>query len=428
MRVGSGDARSIHHSQPVSGARYGDAVESRHADVAILGGGILGLTTAWKLSQRHPELSIRIVEKESRLALHQTGRNSGVLHSGIYYVPGSAKARTCRRGQQEMIDFCREHDVAVQMLGKVIVATSPDEVPRLDALSERAAANGVTAHRVGPAGLRDLEPHAAGIDALHVPGAGITDYRAVCERLAELLTEHGVEIEFDTTVQGIDDDGELVHVSTSRGEVIAKQVIACAGLHSDRLARTTDPSTTERIMPFRGEYFELTPERRHLVNGLIYPVPDPAFPFLGVHLTRMIDGSIHAGPNAVPALSREGYRWRDINARDTAELLTNPGAWRLARSYWKTGLAEIVRSASKRRFVAALQRLVPAVQAGDLVRSPAGVRAQAISRDGRLIDDFAWAGHGNVLNVLNAPSPAATASLALADEIVDRAFEPRTSR
>jgi L-2-hydroxyglutarate oxidase len=220
----------------------------------------------------------------------------------------------------------------------------------------------------------------------------------------------------------------LVHVTTPRGDVTAKQVIACAGLHSDRLARTTDPSTTERIMPFRGDYFELTPERRHLVNGLIYPVPDPAFPFLGVHLTRMIDGSIHAGPNAVPALSREGYRWRDISPRDTAELVANPGAWRLARSYWKTGLAEIVRSASKRRFVAALQRLVPAVQADDLVRSPAGVRAQAISRDGRLIDDFTWAGRGKVLNVLNAPSPAATASLALADEIVDRALHTADSR
>ncbi len=410
------------HRGPFSRALYGVTVELGHADVVILGGGILGLATAWKLSQRHPDLAIRVVEKESRLALHQTGRNSGVLHSGIYYAPGSAKARTCRRGQQEMIDFCRAHDVPVQMLGKVIVATSPDEIPRLDALADRAAANGVTAHRVGPAGLRDIEPHAAGIDALHVPGAGITDYRAVCERLAELLIGCGVEIDFDTTVLTLDDDGDRVHATTSRGAITARQVIVCAGLHSDRLARTIDPSTTERIMPFRGEYFELTKERRHLVNGLIYPVPDPAFPFLGVHLTRMIDGAIHAGPNAVPALSREGYRWRDISARDTAELLSNPGAWRLARSYWKTGLAEIVRSASKRRFVAALQRLVPAVQTEDLVRSPAGVRAQAISRDGRLIDDFAFAGRGNVLNVLNAPSPAATASLALADEIVDRAM------
>ena len=405
-----------------------ERVERASADVAIIGGGILGLATAWKLSQRHPQLSIRVLEKESKLALHQTGRNSGVLHSGIYYAPGSAKARTCRLGQQEMIDFCCAHDVDVQMLGKVIVATSVDEIPRLDSLAERAAANGVIAHRLGPAGLRDLEPHAAGIDALHVPGAGITDYRAVCERLAELLTDHGVQVEFETSVDGIDDDGDLVHIATSRGAVTARQVIACAGLHSDRVARSNDPSTTERIMPFRGEYFELTEQRRDLVNGLIYPVPDPAFPFLGVHLTRMIDGSIHAGPNAVPALAREGYRWRDISGRDTAELLSNPGAWRLARSYWKTGLAEIARSASKRRFVNALQRLVPAIRSEDLVRSAAGVRAQAITRDGRLIDDFAWAGHGNVLNVLNAPSPAATASLALADEIVDRAISDHAQR
>jgi (S)-2-hydroxyglutarate dehydrogenase len=393
-------------------------------DIVVVGGGILGLATAWKLTQRRPDASILVVEKEPVLAEHQTGRNSGVLHSGIYYAPGSTKARTCRQGQAEMIEFCREYGIATEMIGKIIVATESDELARLDVLSDRAAANGVATERLGPEGLRELEPHAVGLAALRVPGAGITDYRAVCAQLAQLLREHGSEVRTGTIVESLDVRpdavGVVLRTGTVTSELRAGRVVTCTGLHGDRLARQVDPSRTERIMPFRGEYFHLAHEREYLVNGLIYPVPDPAFPFLGVHLTKMIDGSVHAGPNAVPALSREGYRWRDIDARDTAEILANPGVWRLGRKYWRTGAAEIVRSASKRRFTAALQRLVPAIRSTDLLSSPAGVRAQALGRDGSLLDDFVWHDHGRVVSVINAPSPAATASLALGSEIADR--------
>jgi (S)-2-hydroxyglutarate dehydrogenase len=393
-------------------------------DIVVVGGGILGLATAWKLTQRRPDASVLVVEKEQHLAEHQTGRNSGVLHSGIYYAPGSAKARTCRLGQAEMIEFCREYGIATDMIGKVIVATESEELTRLDVLADRAAANGVATERLGPDGLRDLEPHAVGRSALHVPGAGITDYQAVCTQLAQLLRDHGAEVRTGTSVDALDVGPDSVGISLRTGTAVsglsAERVVTCTGLHGDRLARLVDPTRTERIMPFRGEYFHLVPDREYLVNGLIYPVPDPAFPFLGVHLTKMIDGSVHAGPNAVPALAREGYRWRDIDVRDAAEILANPGVWRLGKKYWRTGAAEIVRSASKRRFTAALQRLVPAIRSDDLLPSPAGVRAQALGRDGSLLDDFVWHDHGRVVSVINAPSPAATASLALGSEIADR--------
>jgi len=393
-------------------------------DVAVIGGGIIGLATAWKISRREPTASIVVIEKESVQSEHQTGRNSGVLHSGIYYAPGSAKAITCRAGQREMIEFCQEHGVAYDMVGKVIVATETDELGRLDKLAEKATLNGVAHERIGPEGLRAIEPNAAGIAAIHVPGAGITSYRKVCDTLRSLLEAHGADLRFGEEVLALDTVASPVRVTSRRTDgsdstIQARKVVTCTGLHSDRLARSVDPAMTDRIMPFRGEYFELTPERAHLVNGLIYPVPDPAFPFLGVHLTRMIDGSIHAGPNAVPALAREGYRWRDIDLADTREILSNPGVWRLGRKHWRTGAGEIVRSASKRRFLAALQRLVPAIESDDLVRSAAGVRAQALSRAGNLLDDFVWHGHGDVVSVINAPSPAATASLAIADDICD---------
>ncbi len=398
------------------------ASPTRTTDVVIVGGGIVGLATAHNLLRAKPGTSVVLVEKEADLAGHQTGHNSGVLHSGIYYKPGSLKAKLAHEGRTRMVEFCQEHDIPHEICGKIIVATQDDDVPRLDALAERAVANQVVAHRIDIAELREREPHAAGIAALHVPATGITDYTTVCRTMASLITDAGGEIRMSTKVTDIDERSGSVRVSTTGGELEAGMVITCGGLYSDRLARMTEPETTERIMPFRGEYYELAEHRRHLVKTLIYPVPDPDFPFLGVHLTRMIDGSIHAGPNAVLALAREGYTWGDINAKDLAEVMANPGWWRLARTYWKTGMGEYYRSLSKRAFVRALQRLVPEITVDDLVPSPAGVRAQAVNRQGALLDDFVWAETARVVNVLNAPSPAATASLSIGQEIVDRLF------
>jgi len=394
---------------------------TRH-DVVIVGGGIIGLTTAWNLTSTNPELSVTVLEKEERLAVHQTGHNSGVLHSGIYYRPGSNKATTCRAGRAAMIEFCRANDIDHDICGKVIVATGADQVVSLDALADRAEANGVKARRVSVAELRELEPEVAGIDALHVPDAGIVDFGAVCRTLAAKLVDAGTLIRTGAEVTSLSEGIRDVRVDLAGAEPLrADLVITCGGLHSDRLARHVQPELPERILPFRGEYFELKPERRQLVKNLIYPVPDPRFPFLGVHLTRTIDGSIHAGPNAVLALAREGYRWRDIDVRDLAEVFAFPGWWRLAASYWRTGVGEYYRSLSKRAFVAALQQLVPALSTDDLEASPAGVRAQAVSRQGELLDDFVWSETSRVVSVLNAPSPAATASLAIGQRIADRA-------
>eukprot|EP00095_Tigriopus_kingsejongensis_P004267 snap_masked-scaffold6996_size3451-processed-gene-0.0 protein:Tk04267 transcript:snap_masked-scaffold6996_size3451-processed-gene-0.0-mRNA-1 annotation:"hypothetical protein" len=389
-------------------------------DVIVVGGGIVGLASAYQLLQRRPGTSLVLVEKEASVAGHQTGHNSGVLHSGIYYKPGSLKAKTSTEGRAMMVAFCEAHGIDYEVCSKVIVATQDLDLARLDVLEERAAANGVEARRIDVGELREREPHAAGIAALHVPAAGITNYTAVCIKLAELIEEAGGEVRTSTKVLDIDEKPGEIRVTTDRGTIEANMAITCGGLHSDRIARMTEPDTTERIMPFRGEYYELAEHRRHLVNTLIYPVPDPDFPFLGVHLTRMIDGSIHAGPNAVLALAREGYTWGDIDFKDLGEVLTNPGWWRLARNYWKTGMGEYYRSLSKQAFVKALQRLVPEITADDLVASPAGVRAQAVNRQGALLDDFVWAETNRVVNVLNAPSPAATASLAIGEQIVDR--------
>ena len=392
-------------------------------DVVIVGGGIVGLTTAWQLTTAQPDLNLVVLEKEKQLAFHQTGHNSGVLHSGIYYKPGSNKAVTCRAGRAAMIEFCAENDIAHDICGKVIVATKPEQVPSLEALAERAEANGVKARRVSVAELRELEPEVAGIDALHVPDAGIADFKAVCRTLATKLTERGVEIRTEAEVVSITETDNEVRLLVPGSEtVIADLVITCGGLQSDRLARNVQPDLAERILPFRGEYFELRADRRHLVNNLIYPVPDPRFPFLGVHLTRMIDGSIHAGPNAVLALAREGYRWSDINVKDLAEVFTFPGWWKLAASYWRTGAGEYYRSLSKQAFVRALQELVPALTKDDLEPSPAGVRAQAVSRQGQLLDDFVWSETDRVVLVFNAPSPAATASLAIGQRISEQAL------
>ncbi len=392
-------------------------------DVVIVGGGIVGLTTAWQLSNAKPDLNMVVLEKEKNLAFHQTGHNSGVLHSGIYYKPGSNKAVTCRTGRAAMIEFCQANDIAHDICGKVIVATNREQIPALEALADRAEENGVAARRVSVAELRELEPEVAGIDALHVPAAGIADFKAVCRTLASKLSERGVEIRTGAEVTAITETDHEVRLQVAGAEtVVASLVITCGGLQSDRLARNVQPDLAERILPFRGEYFELKPDRRHLVNNLIYPVPDPRFPFLGVHLTRMIDGSIHAGPNAVLALAREGYRWSDINLKDLAEVFTFPGWWKLAASYWRTGAGEYYRSLSKQAFVRALQELVPALTKDDLEPSPAGVRAQAVSRQGQLLDDFVWSETDRVVSVLNAPSPAATASLAIGQRISDQAL------
>lgn len=392
-------------------------------NVVIVGGGIVGLATAWQLSRARPDLQLTVLDKEATLALHQTGHNSGVLHSGIYYQPGSTKALTCRAGRAAMIDFCRSNDIAHEIEGKVIVATEQEQIGRLDALAARAEENKVSARRIGPEELRELEPGAAGLAALHVPDAGIVDFSKVCRVLAAQLIDRGVTIRTGAEVTGLTETDTNVEVVLAGGERLgAELVITCGGLQSDRLARHVQPELTEQILPFRGEYYQLATSRRHLVRNLIYPVPDPQFPFLGVHLTRMIDGSIHAGPNAVLALAREGYRWSDINLKDLAEVARFPGWWRLAASYWRTGLGECYRSLSKQAFVRALQRLVPELTKDDLEPSPAGVRAQAVSRQGRLLDDFVWSETKRVVSVLNAPSPAATASLAIGTRISDQAL------
>ncbi len=398
-------------------------------DVTIVGGGIVGLATAWKLTQRRPDLSIVVIEKETAVAQHQTGHNSGVLHSGIYYKPGSLKARTCTEGRLAMIEFCETHDIGYDLIGKVIVATRTEQLTPLRKLEERAVSNGVTAHRIGPEQLAELEPHSAGIAALHVPGAGIIDYSEVCRRLAGLLVEAGVQLRTDTIVTDISERPDAVRVSVTPGPnapiddygLQSSLVVTCGGLQSDRLARHTNPELAERILPFRGEYYELSPASGHLVNALIYPVPDARFPFLGVHLTKMTNGSVHAGPNAVLALAREGYRWRDIDLGDLAEVARFPGWWKLAAKYWKIGAGEYYRSLSKNAFVTALQELVPELSHADLEPSPAGVRAQAVSPEGDLLDDFVWSESDRIVNVLNAPSPAATASLSIGEQIAQRA-------
>ena len=397
-------------------------------DIVIVGAGIIGLTTALRLLERRHELSIILVEKEAGIARHQTGHNSGVIHAGLYYAPGSLKARMCLEGRERLMEFCDEQSIAYEVCGKVVVATEPVELPRLDALTERARANGVAVTRLERARLRELEPHCEGIAGLHVPSTGIVSYSEVCDALRRVLTERGVDIRTASPVQSISEKQGTIELVVPAGAIEAGTLVNCAGLHSDRVAKMAGADTGGiRIMPFRGEYFELTPERRSLCRNLIYPLPDPAFPFLGVHLTRMIDGSIHAGPNAVPALAREGYTWRTVNGRDVAEVLSGLRTYRLAKKYWRTGAGEIRRSLSKRAFTKALQRLCPEIDRADLVPSHAGVRAQALDRTGKLIDDFAFAETRRAVHVVNAPSPAATASFAIGEHIADRVLAHRAN-
>lgn len=390
-------------------------------DVAIVGGGIVGLATAHELQRRRPGVRVVVLEKEERVGAHQTGHNSGVIHSGLYYAPGSLKARTCREGYARLLRFCGEHGIPHEVCGKVVVATEPDEVPRLEALAERGAANGLAGiSRLGPAGIRDHEPHCEGLAGLHVPQTGIVDYPAMARRLAELVVAAGGEVRTATPAVDLRDDGDATIVVTPSGDVRARAVVTCAGLQSDLVARRTEPDLDLRIIPFRGEYHELIPSARRLVRHLIYPVPDPAFPFLGVHFTRRVDGTVECGPNAVVAFAREGYRKTDVSPREIAGIVAWPGFRRIARRYWRTGLGEYRRSFSRRAFVAALARLVPEIRVEDLRPAGAGVRAQACARDGGLLDDFDIRHAGRVVHVCNAPSPAATASLAIGDAIAAR--------
>jgi L-2-hydroxyglutarate oxidase len=389
-------------------------------DVAIVGGGIIGLAVAYRLSERFPDARLAVLEKENELAHHQTGHNSGVLHSGIYYRPGSLRATNCREGKQAMEAFCAEHGIPFEICGKVIVAVDEAELPNLERIYERGQANGVTCEIIDVEQLKELEPHAAGVQAIHVPEAGIVDYVAVCGKLAEIVRERGTTIHTSTKVLAIDRQNGRVLLETTRGEFEARDVVTCAGLQADRVAKLSGTHVESKIVPFRGEYYELKPEAEYLCNALIYPVPDPSFPFLGVHFTKMVKGGVECGPNAVLAFAREGYRKTDINLADLFESLTYSGFLRLACKHWKTGLGEMWRSFSKAAFVRALQRLMPEITSEQLEAAPAGVRAQALARDGKLVDDFLIYENENIVNICNAPSPAATASLNIGRLVVDK--------
>lgn len=390
-------------------------------DIAIVGGGILGLATARDLVAALPQARIVAIEKEEDWARHQTGRNSGVIHSGIYYPPGSLKARLCRAGASSIVAFAREHEIPHDVCGKLIVATSDAELPGLRALYERGVANGLPVRLIGPGEAREIEPHVQAVSAIRVESTGIIDYVQVCRTLARLAADGGAELRTGAEVVGLERQRDAHLISLGSGEELrARFVVTCGGLHSDRLARLDGVDPGARIVPFRGEYYELREDRRHLVKHLVYPVPNPDFPFLGVHFTRMIDGGVHAGPNAVLALEREGYTKRDVRLRDVAEVFGYPGFWRLARRHWRDGAAEMARSFSKARFTQSLQALCPEITEEDLVPAPAGVRAQALRRDGRLVDDFLLVDGPGSLHVCNAPSPAATASLEIARTIAQR--------
>lgn len=389
-------------------------------DYAVVGGGIVGVSTAMHLTRRFPDARVLLLEKESAPAQHQTGRNSGVIHSGIYYKPGSFKASFAKSGAHSMVEFCREHEIPHDVCGKVIVATSERELPLLENLHQRGLQNEVPVEKVGPERVREIEPHVNCLAGVLVKSTGITSYLAVCRRMLEMIGEAGGEARFNCRVLGIRDHEDLKVLETDSGEFEAKFVVNCAGLHSDRVARMAGADPGARIVPFRGEYFELVPEKRHLVNTLIYPVPNPDFPFLGVHFTKMIDGSVHAGPNAVLALKREGYFKTDVNLRDFTETMAFPGFWKLISKNLGEGMKEMHRSFFKSAFVHSLQQLIPEVRAEDLVPCKAGVRAQALFDDGRLVDDFLMVKSHRALHVCNAPSPAATAALEIGKSIVDQ--------
>ncbi|OIK10317.1 L-2-hydroxyglutarate oxidase [Bacillus sp. MUM 13] len=392
-------------------------------DFSIVGGGIIGLSTGMALTKRYPGTKIVMIEKEKDWAHHQTGHNSGVIHSGIYYKPGSLKAKFAREGNKAMVRFCQEHGIDYDVCGKVIVATNPAELPLLNNLFDRGIQNGLEVIKIGSEELSEIEPHVAGLGAIRVPSTGIADYKGVSRKFAEIIQEGGGDICLDTKVENIAEGTDGVTIETNRGTIKSRFLINCAGLHSDRVAKMTGMNTGMKIVPFRGEYYELAPEKRHLVKHLIYPVPDPDFPFLGVHFTRMINGEVHAGPNAVLAFKREGYTKKDINVKDMFEVLTYPGFWKMAMPNMKEGIKEYVRSFSKQAFLHSLQRLIPELTEKDIIPTHAGVRAQALMQDGSMVDDFAIFSGKNSLHICNAPSPAATASLQIGNAVVERIVE-----
>ena len=393
-------------------------------DLAIIGGGIVGLSTAMQMMERFPDISVAVLEKEPALARHQTGRNSGVIHAGVYYQPGSLKAQFCREGVEATIGFCQEHGIPYEQCGKLLVATEPDELPRMEALYERARTNGLDVERLDRAEIARREPHIRSIGGFLVKTTGIVDYARIARTMANVVADRDGAILTSSEVAHIEETPEGVTLEVGNDRIRARHLIAAAGLQADRIARMCGVETDFRIVPFRGEYYRLGPDKNAIVNHLIYPIPDPALPFLGVHLTRRVDGAVLIGPNAVLALAREGYRRRDVDLAEAAGTLRWSGSRRLARRHWRAGAAELARSASRRAFVHAARRYVPALRARDLVPAAAGVRAQAVGADGRLVDDFRLATSGRVTWVRNAPSPAATSSLAIAEELLERIALP----
>ena len=393
-------------------------------DVLIVGGGVVGLATGLQLLNSNPSLKIALIEKETSVAQHQTGNNSGVIHSGLYYKPGSLKALNCTRGYHMLLDFCRKHEVPFELCGKIIIATEEREIPMLQTLYERGQQNGLTPLTMLSAEqIREYEPHAAGIRGILVPQTGIVDFRLVAKKYAEVFQQDGGQIILGERVSAISMNHHLAQVTTQKQGYTAKLVVNCAGLYSDKVARLTSKKINVKIVPFRGEYYKLRKDKEYLVKNLIYPVPDPAFPFLGVHFTRMARGGVEAGPNAVLAFSREGYKKSNVNLAELSETLAWPGFQKVAAKYWRTGLGEMYRSFSKAAFTRALQKMVPEIREQDLVEGGAGVRAQACDRTGGLVDDFMIVEEPGVVNVCNAPSPAATSSLAIGQTISELALK-----
>lgn len=389
-------------------------------DIIIIGGGIVGLSSAYHLLLKNPSLNILLLEKEEQLAAHQTGHNSGVIHSGIYYKPGSLKAQNCLTGYRMLLDFCTQHAIPFDLCGKIIVATTEKELPELEKLYQRGLENGLTDIRyISADEIHAYEPHVKGLKALHVPYTGIIDYTEVCKKLAELIQQAGGEILTGQKVSDIDIHANGVEINTGKAVYQGKLMVNCAGLFCDKIAEMAGEDANTRIIPFRGEYYMIKPEKKHLVKNLIYPVPDPDFPFLGVHFTRMIDGGVEAGPNAVFAFKREGYHRTDVDIAEMFESLTWPGFQKVMQKYWKTGLGEFYRSFSKAAFTRALQRLIPSIQEEDLIEGESGVRAQACDRTGGLLDDFKIIERPNAVHILNAPSPAATSSLSIGTTIAE---------
>ena len=393
-------------------------------DFIIVGAGIVGLASALSIKRNFPESKVAIIEKEKTIAKHQTGNNSGVIHSGIYYKPGSLKAINCKRGYDLMLSFLQEHNIPYELCGKIILATKNPEIPRMEEIYNRGIENGLENLKyLDEKEIKEVEPYAEGLRAIHVPQAGITDYKLVAKKYHELLTKRSVKFFFKQKVVELKNIKGIVKIKTNNEQFSSKKVINCGGLYSDKLARLTLDQLEYQIVPFRGEYYDLKPSARHLVKGLIYPVPDPAFPFLGVHFTKTIHGGVESGPNAVFAFSREGYKKNQINIPDLFEALTYPGFLSIVRKHWKTGSMEMYRSFSKKSFVKSLKKLIPSITSNDVIRGGAGVRAQAVKKDGSMVDDFLILQSENIINVCNAPSPAATASLAIGEYIASLALE-----